>query len=140
MKKFVSVLLCVTMILSFVACSSTKETEEKHEVVEEKVMTIEEAIDSVDTLRELKHGSISLFETIADDYATFEVNGNADVWNSDTQEKLNQLHSKLGFTGALLDKMSKTRGTDGIRIEEKDNYKVTWSYNYPYLNITYEMK
>lgn len=143
MKKFVSVLLCVTMILSFVACSSTKETEEKHEVVEEKVMTIEEMIDSIDGLRELGYDSlggshVEYFETIEKDYAVIDMDAN--TADGENWSLIDQLHNKLGFTSALMEKISETRPIDGVQTEENENYKISWSYSNPRLKIIYEMK
>ncbi|MBQ4629555.1 MAG: hypothetical protein IJB70_01000 [Clostridia bacterium] len=149
MKKLLTILLCMTLVLSFVACSSNDSTEDKVEVtedkvevVEEKVMTILEAINSVEGLRNTEHERtyVNIWHLANDDYANLEINTEDDVWNYDTCDKLNQLHSKLGFSGALLEKMKDTRSLDGTLTDENENYKVTWKLNDLKLLVIYEMK
>lgn len=142
MKKLLAILLCMTLVLSFGACSSNDVATDETEVVEEKVVTITEAIASVEGLRNIQHRwkDANIWESVNDDYATLNIDTEDGVWNTDTTDKLNQLHSKLGFSGALLEKIKKTRGLDGTQTEENDNYKVTWSVTSPELNVTYEMK
>lgn len=115
MKKLVAVLLCMTIILTFGACSSKEKVEDKPKV-EEKVLTIEEAINSID-------GLTDEFDTVESDYAMLNF---TDTYlgglNSVTSEKLNEFHKLLGFSDALLVKLENTEGTD-----ENKNYRVTWT-------------
>lgn len=143
MKKILALLLCLSMVLSFAACSSNTEINESE--TETKVMTIEEAIDSVDGLSYINNGKpepyrIKYFETIEDDYASLEINTNSGGWNDDTISKLNELNKNLGFSGALVEKFEGTSRKDGKQTEENENYKVTWSYDNPYFRVIYEMK
>lgn len=143
MKKILALLLCLLMVLSFAACSSNTEINESE--TETKVMTIKEAIDSVDGLSYINNGEpepyrIKYFETIEDDYASLEINTNGGGWNDDTISKLNELNKNLGFSGALVEKFEGTSRKDGKQTEENENYKVTWSYDNPYFRVIYEMK
>lgn len=140
MKKVLAIILCMTMILSFGACSSNKEKDKTQGDVEEKVLTIKEAIESVNGLKmKLDDNKLTYtprFETMEDDYASIEVFYD----DGETFEKIDELHNKLGFSGALIKKMENTRGMDGQKIEENENYRITWSFANPYLCIIYEMK
>lgn len=143
MKKILALLLCLSMVLSFAACSSGNNSQSSED---EKVMSIEEVIDSVDGLRNMGENMgmynkyTPYFKTIEKDYASLEIITNTGGWNDDTISKLNELHKNLGFSGALVEKFERTSRNDGKQTEENENYKVTWSYDNPYFRVIYEMK
>ena len=132
MRKLASVILCIVFILLFGACSSNTSTSHTIEVQpKEKTMTISEAIKAAEAYH--------VFDSTSGDYATAQIHSGY----SDTAEKLDKidrLNRQLGFTGGLKSRMDNTRPLDGTQTEENENYKVTWSFDHPYFNITYEMK
>jgi len=154
MKKVLAIILCMTMILSLGACSSSKQSTDEPEKTEEKVLTIEEAIDSVEGLRTLSYSDGYVFTSVESDYATLRGVLGSSVWYDDGVYKIKELHEKLGFSGALMDKIESTRNSEETHIEENENYKVTWSHDIKEatnvagiaipkrttLNIIYELK
>ena len=51
-----------------------------------------------------------------------------------------EINSKLGFSAALGEKMSKTRSIDGRQNESNDQYAVSWSFHPDHgLEVTYEL-
>ena len=142
MRKILALLLCLLMVLSFAACSSNDEVSKS--TAETKIMTIEEAIDSVEGLGTMRYKSGPIghpyFETIEKDYAVLDF-FTYDGWNDEFITKLDELNKNLGFSGALVEKFADTSVNDGKQTEENENYKITWSYDkLDKLKVIYEMK
>ena len=59
----------------------------------------------------------------------------------DALEAIQYVNEELGFNGALYDQMLKTNALMGVRTEENDKYKVSWTYHPDDgLEATYEKK
>lgn len=64
-----------------------------------------------------------------------------DHLDSDAVDAVEEANDKLGFSGAVYQRMLKTRAMDGVQTAESDNYTASWTYHPDEgLEVMYECK
>ena len=127
MKKFLSILLCMTVIFFFFSCSSREKTND----FDESVMKISNVIS--------EFNGEYIFDDIGKTYAYTRINTNDTIlWSEDSQVILRQISEKLGFSD-LMNDIYNTRKSDGTLTKQNDKYKVSWSFSNPLLMLKFEM-